>query len=265
MRLSDRGLDLIKKQEGYHTALSDDDGCKAYLCPAGVWTCGWGCTVGVGPLTQWTKVEAEGRLREEMRQHERNVEKLVKVPLTQGQFDALVSLCYNIGAGNLGKSTLLKHLNAGDHVRAASHFGDFKRARVEGLTAKRMKVKDGTSVVLPGLVTRRAEEAALFLESEPADPMPQAIEMHDWKLKPKEAAAKIGLPVLGLTEVVRQTAPYIPKVPDYVSETVANIAAWKSLAVQVGNLGNEAVISAGAGMTVAAGVYVAAKKLLVRS
>lgn len=264
MRISDRGLDLIKRQEGYHTALPDG-GCKAYQCPAGVWTCGWGCTAGVGPLTQWTKAEAEERLREEMREHERNVEKLVKVPLRQGQFDALVSLCYNVGPGNLGKSTLLKHLNSGDYVRAASHFGDFKRARVSGLTAKRMRVADGTLAVLPGLVSRRADESALFLEAEPVDPMPQQVEMHDWKLKPKEAAVKIGAPLLGLAEITRQSAPYIPSVPEHVSQTVLNFAAWKNLAVQIGTLGNEAAISAGAGVTVATGAYLAARKWLVRS
>jgi lysozyme len=256
MRLSDKGLSLIKAQEGYHTALSDG-GCKAYQCPAGKWTCGWGCTEDVGPLTQWTKQEAEEHLTEEMRVHERNVEGVVKVPLTQGQFDALVSLSYNVGVGTLRKSTLLRHLNRGDYARAASHFADFKKARVTGLTAKRMKVKDNTLVVLPGLVTRRADEALLFLEAVPNDSMAQDVAAPDWKMKPLEAMLKIAAPAAGTAAV---GAPYIPAVPPSVTESIVNLGAWKQALVQLGTLSNEAVISGTAGVTVAGAAYAAARK-----
>ena len=263
MRLSDKGLDLIKAQEGYHTKQADG-GCKAYLCPAGKWSIAWGSTVGVGPLTQWTKLEAEEHLRDEMRTHERDVERIVKVPLTQGQFDALVSLSYNIGSGALERSTLMKHLNAGDYPRAASHFGDFKKARVQGLTAKRMKLPDGTLAVLSGLVTRRAAEAQMFLEAEPVE-MAQDVAVPDTKLKPMEALMKIGAPVLAVGEVVRQSAPYIPSVPASFTDTVANIGAWKALVLQLGTLGSETAVAGGAGLTVATGAYLAARKYLVRS
>lgn len=197
MRISNAGLDLIKMAESY-LRKQPDGSCKAYQCPAGVWTCGWGCTSGVGPNTRWTLKEATEALAREMATHEGNVLRLVKVPLTQGQFDALVSLCYNIGAGNLGKSTLLKHLNAGDFARAASHFADFKKARVTGVTSQRMGVPDGTLATLPGLVKRRAAEMALFLSDTPeADAeMPQKVEKERTKLGVGETAAKVGVPAV---------------------------------------------------------------------
>ena len=191
MKISDKGLDLIKKQEGYHTRLKDGS-CKAYVCPAGVWTCGWGCTEGVTANTQWTTEEATEALRAEMGKHEGNVHKLVTVPLTQGQFDALVSLCYNIGAGNLKKSNLLRHLNSGDYARAASHFADFKYAKVKGDTARHYKVAAGTSVPLAGLVTRRAAETQLFLEAAHVEAMPQKVEPPTSKMTTGEAVAKVG-------------------------------------------------------------------------
>lgn len=224
MKTSDKGLDLIKQAEGYHKRQKDGS-CKAYLCPAGVWTCGWGSTVGVTSTTHWTTEEATDALRREMGVHEANVMRLVTVPLTQGQFDALVSLCYNIGPGNLKKSNLLRHLNAGDYARAASHFADFKYAKVRGDTAKLYKVKDGTSVALAGLVSRRASETQLFLEAVPNELTPQAIEPPTSKMTTGEALAKVGTPgVVGVGAVA--SAP-----PD-----LTQIAAWKAAAAQAQEL-----------------------------
>ena len=242
MRISDKGLDLIKAQEGYHTRLKDGS-CKAYLCPAGVWTCGWGCTDGVTANTQWTTEEATDALRREMGKHEANVHKLVTVPLTQGQFDALVSLCYNIGPGNLKKSNLLRHLNNGDYARAASHFADFKYAKVRGDTAKFYKVKDGTSVALAGLVTRRAAETQLFLEAAPVESMPQQIEPPTSKMTSGEAVAKVGG---GATVLSGGAVTAIQSPPD-----LSQVAAWKSAATQAQEIAQWALsnwkISAAAG------------------
>lgn len=226
MKISDKGLELIKRQEGYHTRLKDGS-CKAYRCPAGVWTVGYGCTEGVTANTHWTREEAEDGLRREMAKHEANVHRLVTVPLTQGQFDALVSLCYNIGAGNLKKSNLLKHLNSGDYARAASHFADFKYAKVSGDTAKHYKVKDGTSVALAGLVTRRAAETTLFLESAPVDAMPQQIEPPTSKMTTPEAVAKVG----GGTATAAGAGglALIQSPPD-----LSAISAWKAMATEAG-------------------------------
>ena len=220
MKLSPAGLDLIKSYEGYH-AKQPDGSCKAYRCPAGVLTCGWGCTEGVKESTHWTKDEATAALAREMTKHEANVHRLVKVDLTQRQFDALVSLCYNIGAGNLAKSTLLRHLNAGDFARAASHFSDFKKARV-----------DGALVTLPGLVKRRAKEAELFLTDARDDRMPQAVAHPETKLKTPEALVKVGGPAVAAGSVL------VPAVPDAAKSALEAAQAWKGFGVQVRELGS---------------------------
>lgn len=260
MRLSEKGLDLIKSFEGYHSK-QPDGSCKAYKCPAGVYTCGWGCTEGVGPLTHWSQAEATEALANEMRKHERAIESMVKVPLNQHQFDAIVSLCYNIGAGNVKKSALLKHLNAGDYARAASHFSDFKYSRVSGVTAKQYKVADGTKVALAGLVSRRAAETDLFLEATPNEPMPQKVEPPRTKLTPFQGLGLIGAP----TALIGSSgAPYIPSVPPWVTESITNAQAWKGVAMQLGSLGSEAYMAGGAGAVTAAGAFAALKKWVIR-
>jgi len=163
MKLSDEGLRLVKSFEGYHTRLPDG-GCKAYRCPAGVWTCGWGCTEGVTANTRWTEAQATERLAAEIAKFETAVDQLVTVPLNQNQFDALVSFAYNCGAGALKKSTLLKLVNKGKFEAAAKQFPRWNR---------------GGGKVLPGLVARRAREEALFLKpmEKPDGPyMPQTVE-----------------------------------------------------------------------------------------
>ena len=228
MKISDKGLDLIKKQESYLTKQRDGS-CRAYRCPVGKWTCGWGCTEGVGPNTHWTLEQATDALRREMDMHEANVMRLVKVPLEQGQFDALVSLCYNIGAGALAKSSVLKHTNAGDMPRAASHFADFKYGKVRGDTAKLYKVPEGTRMVLPGLVTRRAAEAQMFLESVHVEAMPQKIEPPTAKMTTGEAVAKVG----GTTTTVAGAGglALIQSPPD-----ISQISAWKGVATEAGSI-----------------------------
>lgn len=230
MKISKRGLDeLIKPFEGYH-AKQADGSCKAYRCPAGVWTCGWGCTEDVNQHTQWTKDEAEAALAREMAKHEANVERLVKVPLTQGQFDALVSLVYNVGAGNIGSSSLLKHLNAGDYARAASHFADWKYSRVvDPKLASLMKVKPGTKAVLPGLVKRRAAEAAMFLEAVPEVGMVQRVDPPRVKVS-LWAQIKAGFASIGSLGVIGALggfdASMVPAPPAGLKQTVQNLGAW---------------------------------------
>lgn len=254
MRLSEKGLDLIKGFESY-LVKQGDGSCKAYRCPAGRWTCGWGCTEGVGPLTHWTRDEATEALAEEMRKHERIVEKLVSVPLTQGQFDALVSFSYNTGA--LSGSTLLKHLNAGDYARAASHFMDWKKARVQGATAKLYKVPDGTLTTLPGLVTRRAAEAQLFLEAAHIE-MAQDVEPEQTKLKMPAALGLVGAPAATGAAVVSQ---FVPSVPPQFTEAVANLGAWKAFAAQIGTMSHE-FQAIGIGGTAAVVSLIGLKKVL---
>ena len=103
MRTSQTGIDLIKRFEGFSPV--------AYLCPAGVWTIGYGHTAGVHEGDSIDGDTAEDYLREDLTSAEGAVEKYVKVPLKQWQFDALVSFTFNLGAGNLYSSTLLKKVN----------------------------------------------------------------------------------------------------------------------------------------------------------
>lgn len=163
MKISSHGLDLIKEFEGYHRALPDG-ACVAYRCPAGVLTIGYGCTEGVKEGMRWTKADAEARLLGELAKHEAAVTRLTTVDLNQNQFDALVSFSYNLGSGALGKSHLLKCVNAGKFDEAALEFAKWNKA---------------AGKVLPGLVKRRGKEAALFCEPaqdshEPA--MPQKVD-----------------------------------------------------------------------------------------
>ncbi|QTD45487.1 glycoside hydrolase family protein [Ottowia testudinis] len=146
MKLSQDGLNMVKKYEGLFT--------KAYVCPAGVLTIGYGHTgAGVKPGQRITEAQAEQLLRQDMGKFEAAVQRQVKVPLTQGQFDALTSFTFNCGEGALKNSTLLKKLNAGDYAGAQAEFHKWNK---------------GGGRVLPGLVKRRAEEAQMFGHAAPS-------------------------------------------------------------------------------------------------
>ncbi len=133
-----------------------------YRCSSGVWTNGWGNTIGVTAKTPAiTRAQADKDLARNVAQFERDVNELVKVPLTQGQFDALVCFAFNTGsdidaddiAEGLGDSTLLRKVNARDYAGAARQF-DLWVNGTDPKTGKRIK--------LAGLVRRRAVERHLF-------------------------------------------------------------------------------------------------------
>lgn len=154
MKTSDKGLALIKEFEGLRL--------DAYFCPANVLTVGFGHTTAAGPPTvkkgmRVTKDEAEEILRRDLVRYENGVSKLVKVHLNQSQFDAIVSFCYNVGEGALGKSTLLRRLNRGEYAAIPAEF---------------MKWTKGGGKELPGLVRRRRAEAKLWrnLDNRPEAP-----------------------------------------------------------------------------------------------
>ncbi|EMN8763528.1 glycoside hydrolase family protein [Serratia marcescens] len=145
MKISDDGMALIKRFEGLRL--------QAYQDSVGVWTIGYGWTqpvagrkIGAGMAIDATT--AERLLLCGIAQFEQGVERRVTVPITQGQFDALVSFAYNLGLRALENSTLLRRLNAGDRQGAADEFGRWVNAG---------------GVQLDGLVARRAAERALFL------------------------------------------------------------------------------------------------------
>jgi lysozyme len=140
MNLSKAGLELIKSSEGLRMA--------AYLCPAGVPTIGYGST---GPNVKLgltiSALEAEALLLRDLRRFEGAVRREA-LPASQGEYDALVSLAFNIGIEAFARSTLLRLHRAGDHRGAADQFLRWNKARGR---------------VLPGLARRRAAERALYL------------------------------------------------------------------------------------------------------
>lgn len=145
MQISDKGISLIKQFEGLRLT--------AYQDSVGVWTIGYGWTQPVDgkPIRPGMTIKeetAERLLRTGLVGYESDVSKLVNVKLMQGQFDALVSFAYNLGARALSTSTLLQKLNAGDYAGAADEFPRWNKAGGK---------------VLPGLTLRREAERALFL------------------------------------------------------------------------------------------------------
>ena len=140
MKLSKAGADLMHQYEGCRN--------KPYLCPAHVWTIGYGSTgPHVKPGMVITEAQAEALLKEDLNRFEKAVTLAVTVPLMQNQYDALVSFAFNCGIAALQKSTLLKKVNAKDFDAAANEFGKWNK---------------GGGKVLAGLTRRRAAEAALF-------------------------------------------------------------------------------------------------------
>lgn len=132
MKMSDKGLALTQQFEGLSLT--------AYRDVVGVWTNGYGNTHGVVPGSKITPEQAVADLRRNIASAESTVSRLVTVSLTQGQFDALVDFVFNLGEGNFAQSTLLKKLNMGDYVGAASEFPRWNRAGgkvVDGLSRRR--------------------------------------------------------------------------------------------------------------------------------
>ena len=140
MQTSQAGIDLIKEFEGFRA--------DAYLCPAGVWTIGYGHTEGVKPGNYVSRERGEELLREDLAYFEAAVSDLIATPLSQNEFDALVSFTYNCGVGALAESTLRKRLNAGE-------------AKCKVFQEELPKWVKAGSETLPGLVRRREAEVEL--------------------------------------------------------------------------------------------------------
>lgn len=140
--------ELIKRFEGFSAT--------PYRCPAGKLTIGFGHVIKmtdriVPPINQVRAIEL---LVDDLAPVEIYLTGVLP-DIPQHQFDALASFAYNAGIGALDKSTLLKRVKAGDVAGAGAEFGKWTKARVNGVLTD-----------LPGLVKRRAAEAALFLSTE---------------------------------------------------------------------------------------------------
>ena len=139
MQTSEKGLALIKEFEGYRAT--------AYRDPVGIWTIGYGRTRHVREGQEVTPLQANEYLREDVADAERDVARLVRVPLTQNEFDALVSWTFNLGGRALSASTLLRRLNFGKHDQVPEQMLRWVYAGGEKLA---------------GLERRRAAEAAMW-------------------------------------------------------------------------------------------------------
>ena len=141
MQISKEGICLIKKFEGCEL--------EAYQDAVGVWTIGYGHTKNVQEGQKISEEEAESMLLHELMEYCKYVEDAVEVPLHQNQFDALVSWTFNLGAGNLQSSTLLKVLNQRKYDEVPEQIKRWNKANGK---------------VLEGLTRRREAEALLFEE-----------------------------------------------------------------------------------------------------
>lgn len=145
MKCNDAGIALIQEFEGLSL--------KPYVCPAGVYTIGYGHTGGVSAQSgSITKDDAVELLKQDLRKAENAVTMLVKEDINENQFSSLCCFVFNLGMGALRGSSLLRLINSGDLKDAADHF----------LPWNKIKTANGY-VVSDGLVRRRKAERELFL------------------------------------------------------------------------------------------------------
>lgn len=156
MDLNDATMTLIESFEGFEA--------KWYRDPVGVWTIGYGHTDAAGDpkyasskTLTLTRPEARELLKRDLKQYADAVTAAVKVPLNANQYGALVSWTYNVGAGAMRGSTLIKKLNAGNYAAVPSELAKWNKAKGK---------------VLKGLTRRRDAEAALFAQKPASAPKP---------------------------------------------------------------------------------------------
>ena len=214
MKTSSKGIALITEFEGFRS--------KAYLCPAGVPTIGYGFTLGVQLGDTITKEQAKRRLARELESYEAAVTRACTSEPNQNEFDALVCFAFNVGVGGMRKSSVIKAHNRGDHQAAARAFQLWNKAG---------------GVVYAGLTRRRAAEAALYLTPMPddvSDPaegpaldMPQAVDAESsLSRSPIVAGSGIAAGATAAAEVARSVSD--------VREALGDWLPWVLVAVAVG-------------------------------
>lgn len=217
MKTSSKGIALITEFEGFRS--------KAYLCPAGVPTIGYGFTLGVQLGDTITKEQAKRRLARELESYEAAVTRACTNEPNQNEFDALVCFAFNVGAAGMAKSSVIKAHNRGDHQAAARAFSLWNRAGGK---------------VWAGLTRRRAAEAALYLTPMPddvSDPaegpaldMPQRVDAESsLSRSPIVAGSGIAAGATAAAEVARSVSD--------VREALGDWLPWVLVAVAVGAAG----------------------------
>ena len=216
LRVNQLAIDMIKRWEGFRPL--------AYLCPAGVWTIGYGHTKTAREGMKVTQAEAEALLRQDLDEIVSVLAPAIRVPLSDQQSAALLSWAYNVGVGAAQRSTLLRKLNAGDYAAVPEELMRWVRANGK---------------VLPGLVNRRAAEAGLWVlgshvagreSPAPAPPQPETIVSAAATDTGKGALATAAA---GMVAVLAQAQPVIERLgalPWQVSVAVVAAAALAVLA-----------------------------------
>lgn len=242
LRTSDFGIAMIEAFEGFPAK------GKPYLCPAGVLTQGFGHTAAAGGERlggQWTREKARDVLRDDLgRVYEPAVRAALKRAPTQGQFDAMVSLCFNIGAGGFARSSVVKFFNRGQFEQAAAAFSLWVKATVNGVRK-----------TLDGLVRRRASESLAFQGIEDLNfngrrdpdepvygPMPQAVDQARERVtETRGGKGAAGAAAGGAIVIAQQANEALQSAQPHISS-----GTWIGLAV-------------GAGILIAAGLALYAK------
>jgi lysozyme len=230
MQMSQDALDnLLKKFEGCKL--------KAYKCPSDKWTIGYGHTSAAGePFVKEgmtiTQDEAEAILKRDIVKYENGVNDLVKVKLTQHQFDVLADFAYNAGVPQLKTSTLLKKINAGNF---------------DAVPAELMKWTKGGGKEIPGLVRRRRAEAEWWrdLANQPVVEEEQRIDPDPVPVRTitesKQANGAIAIGALGSVGAVKEVVTQVQEANDLFA-TVMSMLKDTNFLIMVAVVGIGAAI-----------------------
>lgn len=181
----------IKRSEGLRLQAYPDPGSSN----GDPWTIGYGSTKGVKRGMVITQAEADARLVADLTHAENTVERLVKVPLNDNQFGALVSFVFNVGSGAFEKSTLLRLLNEGQYAAVPAQLARWNK---------------NDEKVMDGLSKRRAREAALW-NTPTITPAPQEPEIVHDKPKSRASVVVVGIIIVGLIIAALVLLPIIPR------------------------------------------------------
>lgn len=212
LRTSADGIELIKAFENFYP--------RAYLDPVGIWTIGWGHTDGVEEGDVISEKEGEIYLTTDLRETERYLKHYVQVPLTQHQFDALVSLVFNMGIGNFVKSDVYKFLNRGNYAEACKQFSRY----INGTHRD-----TGETEEFAGLVRRRAAEMALWN-------LPDHVPSDKSPVEPPLPQGEGGIRADVEKPVERQTTDVISDLVTKSGETQALLTAMTGLVTAIATM-----------------------------
>ncbi|MEQ1782167.1 MAG: glycoside hydrolase family protein [Hyphomonadaceae bacterium] len=208
MRISPAGLQLIKSFEGFRET--------AVRLPDGRWTIGYGHVRTAREGLTITPKDADELLLYDLKSIENAVSNMIYAPLMQGQFDALVSLAFNISLGQLRDSDIVRLLNSGDYLGAANAFDLWRKARLHGRV-----------IVVDALVRRRAAEKTLFLHhpsGPPSAPTPMVTPEMDFGNGEAPQRARPTPPIAQANDDVPEAPRSGPAPSGEIAEAVRRLA-----------------------------------------